>query len=58
MTAGFRKGLLWASPDRVATSIVRALDGRRNVIHVPAFWRLVMAVIRCLPESVFKRLRF
>lgn len=58
MTAGFRKGIVWAKADRVAAGIVRALDGRRNVVYLPWFWRPLMAVIRCLPESLFKRLRF
>ncbi|MBP7275405.1 MAG: SDR family oxidoreductase, partial [Kiritimatiellae bacterium] len=46
MTAGFRKGPLWASPDRVARGICRAVRRRRDVVYVPFFWRFIMAVVR------------
>lgn len=58
MTAGFRKGALWATPTRVAASIVRAVDRNRAVIYVPWFWRPVMSAIRHLPEFVFRRMTF
>ncbi|MFB9068180.1 SDR family oxidoreductase [Pseudofulvimonas gallinarii] len=58
MTARFRKSALWASPSRVAASIVRAIDRDRAVIYVPWFWRPVMAIIRALPEFVFRRMKF
>jgi decaprenylphospho-beta-D-erythro-pentofuranosid-2-ulose 2-reductase len=57
MTAAFKKGALWASPARVAADIVRAMDRGAPVIYTPWFWRLIMAVIRCVPETVFRRLR-
>jgi decaprenylphospho-beta-D-erythro-pentofuranosid-2-ulose 2-reductase len=57
MTAHIKKGgPLWASPEQVAKGIVWAIDRRRDVAYVPGFWRPIMAVIRALPESVFKRL--
>lgn len=56
MTRDFRKGPLWASPDRVARGIVRAVNRRSDVAYVPRFWRIVMLILRALPESVFKRL--
>jgi len=46
-----------ASAAKVAAAIVRGIDRRRNVIYTPWFWRAVMAVIRAVPEPVFKRLR-
>lgn len=56
MTAAFRKGPLWASPDRVARGICRAVRGRRDVVYVPGFWRGIMAVVRAIPEGLYKRL--
>ena len=56
MTAAFRKGVLWAKPDRIAHSIVRALEGRRTTVYLPWFWRPIMFVVRALPESIFIRL--
>ena len=57
MTAAFRKGPLWAKPDQVAKLILRALDRRRDLVYVPAFWALIMLIIRNIPGSVFKRLK-
>jgi short-subunit dehydrogenase len=51
------KSPLTANPERVAASIDRAILGRRNVIYVPWFWRIIMAVIRSIPEPIFKRMK-
>ncbi|WP_297910740.1 SDR family oxidoreductase [Thiomonas sp.] len=57
MTAAFeRKGPLWATPERVAAGIVRAIDRRRDVVYLPWFWGPIMLVIKHIPERVFKRL--
>lgn len=58
MTASFKKGLLWAKPAAIAATIVRAIDKRKDEVYVPAFWWAVMAVIKLLPVSVFKRTKF
>lgn len=57
MTAAFKKGVLWATPERIARGIVRAIDRRRAVVYLPWFWRGIMAVIRCIPEFVFQRVK-
>jgi decaprenylphospho-beta-D-erythro-pentofuranosid-2-ulose 2-reductase len=57
MTAAFKKGLLWASPETVATSIVRAIDRGTPVLYTPWFWRPIMWIIRAVPEHVFRRLK-
>jgi decaprenylphospho-beta-D-erythro-pentofuranosid-2-ulose 2-reductase len=57
MTTSFRKGFLWATPDQVAQDIERAIERRHNVCYTPWFWRLIMALIRHIPESIFKRLK-
>ena len=58
MTAAIRNkgGPLWATPERIAKGIVSALDRRRNVVYLPGFWRAIMAVIKSIPEPLFKRL--
>jgi short-subunit dehydrogenase len=55
MTAAFKKGLIWAKPATVAAMIVHAVDKKKNEVYVPAFWWLVMLIIRLLPSSIFKR---
>jgi len=48
---------LTAAPDEVAQAIVRAVEKGRDVVWVRPVWRVIMAVIRALPEGVFKRTR-
>ena len=57
MTSGMPKTPLFASARRVGRSIERAIENRRNVVYIPWYWRPVMAVIRWVPESIFKRLQ-
>jgi short-subunit dehydrogenase len=58
MTWGLIKdGPLTGQPARVAQDIVRALDRRRNVVYTVWPWRWVMAIIRAIPESIFKKLK-
>jgi len=58
MTARFRKGPLWTAPEVVATGIVHAIEARKAIVYLPAYWRPIMAGIRLLPERLFMRLRF
>lgn len=48
---------LVATPDRVARDVVEAIDRRRDVIYTPWFWGWIMAIIRLIPEALFKRLK-
>lgn len=59
MTAHMKlPALLTAQPDQVANAIFQAdANGRPDVIYVAKRFRLVMAVICALPETVFKRMR-
>lgn len=59
MTAGMKlPGLLTVEPGKVASAIYCAAEEtRRDVIYVGPIWRLVMMVIRAVPEKIFKRLR-
>jgi decaprenylphospho-beta-D-erythro-pentofuranosid-2-ulose 2-reductase len=56
MTAAMKKNPLFASAHRVGQGIHRAIERRQDVIYIPWFWRPLMAVIRSLPERIFKRL--
>lgn len=48
---------LVADPDRVAATILAAIERRRDVVYAPGYWWAVMIAIRLLPEWLFKRLR-
>ena len=56
LTAAFDKGLLWAQPEDIARGIVKALEKNRDEVYLPGYWRLIMLVIRLIPERLFKRL--
>jgi short-subunit dehydrogenase len=51
-----RSGLLWATPDKIAADIVAAVNKKSDIIYTPGYWRLIMLVIRSIPERLFKRL--
>lgn len=57
MTYGRPGMFLVASPEAVGEAIVKAIDKRKNVVYIPWFWRLIMGVIRNIPECIFKRLK-
>lgn len=56
MTVDHRKTLLFARAPAVAAAIVRAIDGNRAEAYVPWFWRIIMAVVRWIPEPLFRRI--
>lgn len=57
MTRDFKKGFLWASPEKVAADIVVALDKKNGEFYTPWFWQVIMLVIRVIPEFIFTRLK-
>jgi short-subunit dehydrogenase len=56
MTASFKKGALWAQPDSIARGILSAIEHKKEVVYLPGFWRIIMFIIRHIPERIFKRL--
>lgn len=56
MTWGIEGMFLVATPDKVATDILKAVDRKQNVIYTPFFWRYIMLIIRSIPEFIFKKL--
>ena len=56
MTAHLPKNPLFAPPERVARDVVRAVDRGRDVVYTPWWWRLVMLIVKLVPERIFKRL--
>ncbi len=58
MTTAHEKNSLFATPEKVAHSIVRAIDRRAAEVYVPSVWAAIMLVVRNLPESIFQKLPF
>ena len=56
MTWGIEGMFLVASPEKVASDILRGVDKGRNVIYTPFFWWGIMNIIRHIPEPIFKKL--
>ena len=57
MTQGLAlPALLLAQPETVAKRIVAGIERKRDVLYAPAFWAVVMWVIRSIPRAVFKRI--
>lgn len=56
MTFGRPGTFLVASAEAVGERIARAVEWGPEVIYAPWFWRPVMAVVRAIPEPLFKRL--
>ena len=50
-------GPLTASPKQVAKKISAAIRKKKNIIYVLSIWRLIMLIIRMIPENIFKRLK-
>ena len=41
----------------IAAAVVAAIRRKRDVLYVRPIWRPIVAVIACIPERMFKRLR-
>lgn len=58
MTSHLPKSFLFAKPEKVATDIINGIKKGKDVIYTPKFWFLIMFLIKLLPESIFKKLKF
>jgi decaprenylphospho-beta-D-erythro-pentofuranosid-2-ulose 2-reductase len=56
MTASFKKGPLWASPDTIAAGIVHSVSKKKNEVYLPGWWAAIMMIIRNIPERIFRTL--
>jgi len=57
MTVNHKKNILFARPPTVAAAIVRAIDAGKAEAYVPWFWRFIMAIVRAVPDPLFRRIR-
>ena len=56
MTAGFKDKAKFADVKKVAKTLVKAIDRGGDIVYVPGDWRLKMAIVRAIPEWIFKKL--
>jgi hypothetical protein len=45
-----------ADPNKVAATIVSAIDHRADNLYVPFQWQPIMFIIRHIPDRIFKKL--
>ncbi len=58
MTQGLNlPALLTTTPEKVAYDIYKAYKAGKNKIYTPGYWRWIMAIIKSIPEPLFKRLK-
>lgn len=56
MTSHLPKNFLFAKPEMVGEQIYDAISKQKDVVYVPKFWRLIMFIIKHIPEFIFKKL--
>lgn len=56
LTAHMKKGLLFTSAPKAGKIVHKAIEARKDIVYIPGFWRLIMLVIKAIPEKIFKKL--
>ena len=56
MTAALPKNFLFARAQTVGKGIYKAMLRGKDVVYLPWFWRWIMAIIKIVPEPLFKRM--
>ena len=57
MTAHLPKSPLFAKPAVVGKGIYNAMKEGKDVVYLPGYWRLIMFIIKLIPESIFKKMK-
>lgn len=57
MTAHLPKNFLFASADDVGNAIVHGIKKQKDILFVPFFWRIIMTIVKLVPEFIFKKLK-
>ncbi|MGA2297617.1 MAG: SDR family oxidoreductase [FCB group bacterium] len=57
MTAHLPKSPLFAKPSLVGRGIYNAMKEGKDVVYLPGYWRLIMFIIKLIPEAIFKKMK-
>jgi decaprenylphospho-beta-D-erythro-pentofuranosid-2-ulose 2-reductase len=49
--------ILVASPEKVGKDIYYGMIKGKSVIYTPFYWRWIMAIVKSIPEFIFKKLK-
>ena len=47
---------LSTNTNTVSSYIIEAIKSKKNIVFVKWYWRLIIIVIKIIPESIFKKL--
>jgi decaprenylphospho-beta-D-erythro-pentofuranosid-2-ulose 2-reductase len=56
MTEHLRQNFLYISAEKAGRGVHKAMTSRTAVVYLPGYWRLIMAILRLVPESIFAKL--
>lgn len=56
MTFGLDKLPLLASPQHAARDIYRGIRRGQNVVYTPLPWRIILPIVKLIPEAIWKRM--
>ena len=63
-TKPFREGnlnspsFLIAEPKKVAKNLKKAIEKNKEIIYINSYWKIIMAIVKLIPEKLFKRFSF
>jgi len=57
MTRDLGRSKLVVGPEVAARDIVKAIRKCKNVVYTPFRWRIIMGIIKLIPEPIFKRMK-
>ena len=63
-TKPFREGnwsppsFLITEPEKVAKNLKKAIEKNKEIIYINSFWKILMTIVKLIPEKIFKRFSF
>ncbi|MDB2444112.1 SDR family NAD(P)-dependent oxidoreductase [Gammaproteobacteria bacterium] len=58
MTSHLTKTRLFSTPEIIGKKIEQGIEKNKTTIYAPGYWRLIMYVVKMIPDRLFMRLKF
>ena len=49
---------LISSPEKAAQIIVKSIKSKKEIVYINFLWRIIMFVIKLIPEKIYKKMKF
>ena len=49
---------LIAEPKKVAKNLKKAIEKNKEIIYINSYWKIIMTIVKLIPEKIFKRFSF